>query len=221
MKEQWAFVDKEKGEEIIVIGNGPGLKNIPPAFLMSRVNIGINYIREYYPFIKLDHWLTIDKECLPAIPYAVPAFVPFRFMSLVTSSAENKIPNVIPMILWKEIEGIPWSPSYGSGYTTSLAAAVHLAVFVLGAPRVFVVGFDCTFPLTPLREHVDGKSNLPHFYHDEGAKVIKMHQWDNEMGYLRTAVEDHGAEIINLSVPTESETLFQDDYRIYWRPNEH
>lgn len=208
---QLDFKNKHKGETIICIGNGPGLKNIPPAFLEAYTNIGVNYILHYLPFLKLDYWLTIDKECIGATPKDVTNFIPMRYMNIVLEDS-------IPMILWEEIRGIPFSSSYGVSYSTSLAAAIHLAVFLFGAGRVLVVGFDCTFPTGPLIPHIDGKSNLPHFYDSEDKKAIKMLQWDQEMLRLKSAVEDHRAEIINCSIPTRADSLEQGDYRDYWRP---
>lgn len=212
MDTQSVFKDIHKGEEIICIGNGPGLKNIPPAFLESRINIGINYILEYMKFLKLFYWLTLDKECLDVMPSEPYSFAPMRYMGIIEKAH-------IPMILYDEVSGVPYSPTYGSSYTTSLAAAIHLATF-MGASTAFVVGFDCTFPEEPLEIPSDGISNLPHFYgHRGNGKSVYMPEWDYEMQQVAIFARKSGTKVIDLSIPKGSLCLPHDDYQKYWRPN--
>lgn len=205
------FKDRHFGETMICIGNGKGLKNIPIALLESYPSIGMNYITHWLPFLKLDYWLTLDKECLFAIRGDIPSFVPYRYLPILPAN----LPNVVPFIL-PEVRGIPYSKSYGSSYTTSLAAAAHLAL-IMGAKKVLIVGFDCTFPVGPLRPHLEGRSNLPHFYHAENVPLRYMSEWDYEMEQVAKLARVHYlSRLLNLSEPTDSLCLPWQNYREVW-----
>ena len=224
MAELADFKDRHAGEEIICIGAGPSLKFLPPAFLESRPNIAVNLVRHWMPFLRVDHWLgldvgTIDPEKYNALPSieGIPQFIPLRYVhraKLHEWGSDDLVSMVLP-----QVQGIPFSPSYGASYTTSLAAAAQLAGEIMGASRVLLVGFDCTRTARHSNHY-----HLPHFYNDPGPdNPVKYERpWDLQMQRLRTHLLDLGSDLLNLTRPTASdpELLPQSNYREFWTPPE-
>ena len=218
--EQSDYVDRHAGEQVIIIGNGPSLKNIPIGFIESRTNIGINYLRQKIPWIRLDYWMATDKEVvldLVSDINGIPKFIPTRYMNIVKVDLDpDNFDEIVPMALMEDIPGTRYSPVYGASYTTTLAAAAHMA-FLMGAIEILAVGFDCSF-YKGNREYIgDGKSKLPHFYDDKPAMLYKR-EWDNDVFYVDRYIRGHGSGVVNLSQPTLSKRLEKSIYSEYWSP---
>lgn len=209
------FVDRHSGEEMIVVGCGPSLKNIPLGFLESRINIGVNLLRQHIPWLALDYWLALDQttvseyDVLPSVE-GILKFIPHGFQNWFEKMGHWN-DEFVSLALLDEVEGAPYSKDYGVAYSSSLPAAAQLAI-EMGARRVFVTGFDCV-----RKGDSPGHYNLPHFYNAEIPGVYEE-SWDIQFGALHRHAENLGVEIINLSNPTMSRMLPKDDYRNYWAP---
>jgi len=198
------FRDKHRGEEIIVIGNGPGLKNIPLAFLESRTNIVLNFFPLWMPFVHVNYWMACDPEVmdiLERLPKALPKFAP-KYL-------ENKLRQD------NRLDGInifDFDKPFHT-FTTSIVPACRLAAY-MGASTVLVVGFDCTWA-TPKDVDDMGRSKIPHFYHDN---VGMAHQaWCEQMQVFSDWAWVNGIQLWNLSIPTKCGSLPTLHYSQFWK----
>lgn len=225
---------KHAGEDFIAIGCGSSLLNVPPAFLMSKRNIGVNFVPMWYPFLPLDYWLTLDANCMSNVklidehrenlgrdtivflrPKHIDGDRPDEYVERKHWSGRDHVTRFV----LDEVNGLSWQKDGdGVGYNTSLAAAAHAAIW-MGAGRVFVVGFDCTIG-DKGHEHIDKKIGLttaPHFY-DAGNGGAYRKVYDVQMGLMTDHARRNGAEIINLSKPTMARHVPKGNVEDYWTP---
>jgi hypothetical protein len=215
------FKDRHAGEEVIVIGNGPGLKNIPFAFLESRPNFVMNYFSAWVPFLKPDYWLALDPLCFSGAEYVsdtvklikahhAPQFEEYADDQLVLYQMRDRIP------------GYQWTEEWGLKYSSTAHAALHLAHY-MGAAKALLVGVDCTYGMgmyENLGPDFKGLSRIPHFYDPRKHFNGRAEQWDEDFGLLAEWADEqpHRMEVVNLSIPTECRSLPRADYREYWSP---
>lgn len=219
------FKDKHAGEEMIIICNGNGLKNIPFAFLESRPNFAINWFPYWTPWIRVDYWtMTDDKnqdmlvhETLKGIPKFLPEWIKLR-KQLDQDAWSDEVKNeIIFYQFYDEIRGfvnVKRGHGLGLRYGTSAIACCHLAHY-MGASTVYLVGFDCTLGL--LEYEGEGLSKIPHFYDKRNHKGEEAVSWNNQMGSFADWAKEQGTEIINLSIPTMCDSVPWIDYRNIWR----
>lgn len=219
------FYHKHEGEEIIVVCNGPGLKNIPLAFLESRTNFAINFLPHWLQFIRFDYWVALDQQCYEMVSRevltGVPKFIKRDHEKFAESSGFMLDGLVVPFGLDDKIEGLGYGgdPSYAR-YSTSAIAASHLAV-KMGASKVLLVGFDCTHDMHAVKRS-EGRTGLPHIYDKETAdNPGKTHNsWSMQFGHFAEWAKTQGSMVINLSIPTTCGSLLLGDYRDFWQPPE-
>lgn len=220
------FKDKHKGEEMIVVCNGPGLKNIPFAFLESRPNFVLNFFSAWVPFIQPTYWLVFDPLCFRGAEYVngTTKFIKghqeqaFKFeMKELDLEFDEK--NTCFYQMRDRIPNFTFTEKWGVKYSTSAIGASHLAVH-MGVSKVLLVGFDCTYGLGLYQNLADfkGISRIPHFYDPRKHFSGYSEMWDSHFAHFRDWAETQGTEVINLSVPTESKHLKREDYRDYWQP---
>jgi hypothetical protein len=195
------FRDKHQGEEIIVVGNGPGLKNIPLAFIESRTNIVLNFFPIWLPFVHADYWMCVDEEILFLINEVGPAekFVP--------KYVENKLDETQV----KKVHIFEFDKPFRS-YTSSIIPACRLAAY-MGASAIYVVGFDCTYAIPKGVDDL-GRSTIPHFYHDN---IGQAHQaWADEMTVMSQWAWANEIGFWNCSIPTKCDTVPMAHYSVFW-----
>lgn len=223
------FKDKHKGEEMIVICNGSGLKNIPFAFLESRPSFAINFFPYWVPWIKPTYWSVTDPRCFEVISHealrGVPKFVPEYTLLFGEDENPEKAEGYDAVkdevVYYQYHEDIPRilnvKRGKGTGLrfgTTAIACAHHC--WYMGASAVLLVGFDCTLGLVEYEG--EGLSKIPHFYDARNHKGEYAESWDKDFGSYATWASENGMEVVNLSVPTMSTTLIRSDLRGWWRP---
>jgi hypothetical protein len=221
MRELEEFRGRHEGEEVIVVGNGTGLKNIPFAFLESRPIFVMNYFSYWVRFIKPDYWLALDPLCFKGAEYVEDSikFIKAHHANRFVGYEDN---NLVLYKMMDKIPGFQWNKHWGLRYSTSAIAAAHLGI-EMGAKRVLFVGIDCTHGIGGYQDIEDfkGVSRIPHFYDGRFHFIGYADQWDEHFGiFAKWAAEEHGAELVNLSVPTKCTTLERGDYRDYWEPEE-
>lgn len=228
MRELEEFKGKHEGEEIIVVCNGPGLKNIPFAFLESRTNFTINFFAYWVPFIKPDYWIVLDPLCYGAAEYvngtvkfikehAAPEFKG----GCIERFGEFDDKDTVFYQMRDRIPGFVFTEDWGLKYSTSAIAAAHLAQY-MGASKVLLVGFDCTYGIG-LYSDIDnfkGLSRIPHFYDHRHHFSGYSGMWDEHFRDFAEWSKEQGTEVLNLSIPTKSKYLERGDYREYWQPEE-
>ncbi len=207
------FKDRHKGEEMIVVCNGPGLKNIPWAFLESRPYIAINYFTYWGKFMRPDYWIAVDPLCFENVDWTdCPKFIKQHHEPRFNDDQKKQI------VFYRfddQIPGLLTTEDYGLSYSTSAIGAAHLCHY-MGASKVLLVGFDCTHGNALIEHH--GLSQIPHWYDPRVHFFDKAHSWDKDFGSFLEWVEPRGTEIINLSIPTFCVSLPLGDYRDYWEP---
>ncbi|NOR90111.1 MAG: hypothetical protein GQ524_07630, partial [Anaerolineales bacterium] len=142
MRELEDFKGKHEGEEIIIVCNGPGLKNIPFAFLESRTNFVLNFFSYWVPFIKPDYWLVLDPLCYKGAEYVdgavkfVKAHAAREFKGgCIENFGEFDDENTVFYQMRDKIPGFTFTERWGVKYSTSAIAAAHLAQY-MGASKV-------------------------------------------------------------------------------------
>jgi len=220
------FKDKHKGEEMIVICNGDGLKNIPFAFLESRPNFAINHFPRWVPWLRVDYWTMTDHinqemlrhESLVGVPKFLPEYIKLvkHFDQDVLSVKEKE--EIVYYQFFDEIKGfvnVKRGHGLGLRYGTSAIACCHLAHY-MGASVIYLVGFDCTLGL--LEYEGKGLSKIPHFYDRRNHKGEIAVSWNKQMGYFADWAKDHRTYIYNLSIPTMCDTVPRIYYGDIWSP---
>lgn len=222
------FEGIHEGEEVIIVCNGPGLKNIPFAFLESRPTFVINFFAAWVPFLKPDYWMVLDPLCFKGAEYVngttkfVKGHQAQEFEGeCIKRGIEFDEENTCFYQMQDKIPNFTWTEKWGVKYSTTAIAAAHIAVGVMGVSKVLLVGFDCTYGMG-LYSNIDdfkGLSRIPHFYdhrhHFDGYSGM----WDEHFrDFAKWAEEEKEAEVVNLSIPTKSKFLKREDYRDYWEP---
>lgn len=219
------FKDKHAGEEMIVICNGDGLKNIPFAFLESRPNFAINHFPRWVRWIKVNYWSMTDHQNQEMLIHeslnGVPKFLP-KFVRLNKKIDESIWPEKVKdeIVFYQFYDDIPGfvnvKRGHGLGlrYGTTAIGCCHLAHY-MGASKVYLVGFDCTLGL--LEYEGKGLSKIPHFYDKRDHKGELASSWNKQMGFFADWAKEHGTEIVNLSIPTMCNTVPKDDYKKIWK----
>jgi hypothetical protein len=220
VRELQEFEGIHEGQEVIVAGNGVGLKNIPFAFLESRPLFVMNYFNCWVPFVKPDYWLVLDPLCFEGAEFVLETIKFVKQHHRQTFAAHET--NTCFYRMMDKIEGFNFSPQEGLQYSTTAIAAAHIAIGVMKAKRVLLVGFDCTYGMSlyeDLGPGFRGISRIPHFYDPRKHFTGYADQWDEQFGaFAAWAADEHQAEIVNLSIPTKSVYLTPGDYREYWQP---
>jgi hypothetical protein len=220
MRQFEEFKDIHKGEEVIVAGNGPGLKNIPFAFLESRPLFVMNFFNAWVPFLKPDYWLVLDPLCFNGANYTEDT-VKFVKAHHQDEFVEYTDPNLVFYKMMDRIPGFDWNDKWGLKYSTTAIAAAHIALH-MGARKVLLVAFDCTYGLGEyenLGPEFKGLSRIPHFYDPRKHFTGRAEQWDEHFGAFSKWAAERDTEVINLSIPTRSRYLKQGNYQDYWSPN--
>jgi hypothetical protein len=215
------FKDRHKGEEVIIVGNGTGLKNIPFAFLESRPCFVMNYFNYWVPFLKPDYWLVLDPLCFGAAEYTEDTvkFVKAHHQEVFGGIFDEKL------VFYKMMEKIPgfiWTKDWGLKYSSTAHAALHLAEY-MGVGTALMVGIDCTYGMglyQDLGEDFKGLSRIPHFYDSRKHFSGYADQWDEHFGFFYKWASQRGMEVVNLSIPTRCTTLPRGDYQNYWSPEQ-
>ena len=211
------FKDLHLGEECIVIGNAPSLKNMPVSFLRSRPSMGMNYAAWYKE--KMDnfestYWAALDCGCFENIPRLdpeVPAFIPERFKNHILDNGWDRETNIY-YALKDKIPGLGYTK--GTRYSSTLIAGIHIMASVMGFKLILVVGFNCERPEATQGFGI-GKTSAPHWYDDDGKKGAYQLSWDTQVQWLQKFLEPQGVEILNLSTETMSINLPRADWRDY------
>lgn len=219
------YQDSLAGQTVVIIGNGEGLLNIPPAFLMHYSNFAMNFFPMKFPWMHIDHWCALDPLCMSNIP-RINKGTP-RFVS--PWGAEKAIERgwlddrTLPVMLQDKIKGLGWGDGTqrGTRYSTTLLYASHLAIY-MGAKVILWVGFDCTFKeatASKIDEDVliaTGESHIPHFYDRQPGAF--QNSWCLQAGKFYEWAKERDVEVWNCSIPTMCDSVPLGDYRDYWSP---
>jgi hypothetical protein len=207
------FRDAHAGENILCIGTGTSLLDIPVDFLRSMTSIGINYLTHYNDLIDgfmPTYWVALDSGpmvMLNTMPSEVIRFVPNRQERRIKADQRN-----LTNIVLFEIAAMPRPDK--AGYSTSMAAAVQLALY-MGASNALVVGFDCTKGNKSDALPELGKTGTPHFYDPDRGRQYQP-GWDKNIGQFAEWAESMGKNVWNLSPFTMSTMVPRSDYREWW-----
>lgn len=207
------FRNIHAGESVLCIGTGASLLDIPVDFLRSMPSIGMNYLTYYSDLIDgfiPTYWVALDTGpmvMLDQIPQEVVRFIPDRQEKRVKVrglSLENSV--------FFEIAAMP-RPD-GAGHSTSMAAAVQLALY-MGAHNALIVGFDCTRGNKSDALPEPGKTGAPHFYDlDHGGQY--QPKWDKNIGQFSDWAESMGRHVWNLSPFTMATMVPRSTYQKWW-----
>jgi hypothetical protein len=212
------FKGTKKGE-LIVIGNGISLLNVPFGFLLSRPTFALNHFTAWTPWFRPSFWLSTDhipaKDMIDKLP-GVPKFLSEWTIDIMESEGLDD-PEVMAFRFLDKVDGIPYAKGTapGSRYSTSILAASHIGVD-MGFTTIFWVGFDCTRPTTIEPNPINGRSATPHFY-DPIRPSMPAESWNRQAGAFVHWAQTRGVRVVNLSYPTDCTTVPRDHYSNYWK----
>lgn len=240
------FKNRHVGEDMIIVGNGPSLLNIPVGFLNSLPSIGINY-GPWYSETLADgtpspfrgwvptYWHALDPHCflvIDRLPETVYAFVSEKDEQDPEYLKRVGLANFIHYRCFDQVEGVGNTSGLGPSYSTSLLSATHVAHH-MGVRRFLYVGFDGTFAKEGTTRVGDWKDNpgvnrIPHWYNgdavkynpDDPSEIFKHEAYDEQAGECLKFMQRFGKEIINLSMPTLCTTLPAGNYEKFYG-NDH
>ena len=209
------FHNISSGETCLIIGNGPGLSDIPLWFIESYPSFGSNLI--YKPDLKNGrriqptYYATCDSfvvrnwwdEILEHLS-EIPKFLPSPNLD------KWQGPNVYrfhhrPGPLWPHEKAGPLWPrdllsKEGITYISVTHVLLQLAYF-MGFERMLCIGLDNT-------------ADHQHFYGESGNKYNPpADKWNDGYGILAEGFKPR--EVINISTRTKVTTLPRDDWRKY------
>jgi hypothetical protein len=224
------FKDKHAGEDMIIVGNGPSLLNIPVEFLISLPSIGLNY-GPWYTDILADgspspfkgwvptYWHGLDPHCFQVIDIMPPTV--YAFLSEKDEKDPEYLkrvdtPNFIHYRCYDQVRTVGNTDGLGPTYSTSILSATHIAHH-MGVRRFLFVGFDCTFAHQGTERVGDwadnpGVNRIPHWYNGEAVKfkptdIYQHPAYAEQAEICLEFMQQFDKEIINLSMPTLCTTL--------------
>ena len=206
------FHNKHAGETCLIIGNGPGLSDIPLSFLEQYLSFGTNLINRldgftatYYTAVDSCIMFEFQDEVIER--YAdVPKFLPTPNLDKWQG---EKIYRFLhnPGPLWPHPEaGVLWPRDFLSKRGITYISITHVALQL-----AFFMGFE-----TMLCVGLDNTGDAAHFYAD-GRMPGDPEKWDEGYlilfdGFRKAAVP---RKIINISTRTAVTSLPRDDLRNY------
>ena len=204
------FHNKHSGETCLIIGNGPGLSDIPVEFLRSYLSFGSNLIYKLDGF-KPTYYATCDKRVMHEYQDEVmdafadiPKFMPEPGLDKWIG------PNIYrfhrrPMPLWiPKKERTLWTKDYMSEEGVAYKCVTHVLLqlaYFMGFTMMLCVGLDNTG---------DGE----HFYGPDRSRPDPL-LWDEGYGVLAQGFKPR--EVVNISTRTKVTQLPKKDWRLYWR----
>ena len=205
--------DVHEGQNILCLGTGASLNNLPVEFLRSMPSIGINYLPHYSNLLDdfmPPYWVALDTnpmEMLDSLPSDVVKFVPNRQEKRLKAANRS-----LDGVVFFEIAAMPRPDK--AGYSTTMVAAIQIALY-MGAPNVLVAGFDCTRGNKSDALPEPGKTGTRHFYDPERGQQY-MPGWDKNVGHFSDWATSVGRNVWNISEPTMSRMVPKSDYREWW-----
>lgn len=188
----------------------------------------LNFFVYWVPFIRPTYWLVLDPLCFRATKAIshkntikfVKGHQKEAFLSALKEwGIDDQEETTVFYQMRDKIPNFTFTEEWGLNYSTSAIAAAHLAVY-MGASKILLVGFDCTYGMALYDNFndFDGRSKIPHFYDPRNHFCGYSEMWDSHFAYFRDWANEQGTEVINLSIPTESKYLEREDYTDYWQP---
>ena len=179
---------------ILVVGNGPGVINIPDKLLFTMPIFAMNLWPVHHPIVP-EHWTAWDTwsliEALPALRGSTSVHLNDRIKPYYKGTFKE---DQYDINWWAEktpVPAIPFNKDTGLVFTTTDHAAVYRS-YTLGYSPIFLAGFDCTKGVL---------HDNPHFYNPGG--WAEYHPgWDSEMSSLGKFLDARGVEFLNISSPT-------------------
>ena len=211
------FRDVHAGENVLCIGTGASLLDIPVDFLRSMPSIGINYLTYYSDLIDgfyPTYWVALDTGpmiMLDKMPPEIVRFIANRQEKRIRAAGRD-----MQSTVFFEIAAMPRPDR--AGYSTSMAAAVQLALY-MGAPNALLVGFDCTKGNKSDALPEPGKTGTPHFYDPDRGRQYQP-GWDKNIGQFSKWAQSVGKRVWNLSPFTMSTMVPRSTYEKWWDENE-
>jgi hypothetical protein len=206
--------------DILIIGNGPSLIDIPIKFASQFPMFACNFYPMHAPGAHVDYLGMIDRGTIlndDLWSYIRPDTLVFPFARWATKCP----PRRHKVCWWKNdfdpIRGLTDGSIYGTYFPTTGHAAVWLAD-IMGYETFYLVGMDGTSQVGQA-EFFDeqGKSNIPHFYDDKPNEQKASRAWDIAWGNLLHHVGRKGKKIINLSTRTAITQLPREDHLDVWQ----
>jgi len=208
------FENIHSNETCLIIGNGPGLGDIPIWFLESYPSLGSNLIYRlenfkptYYAAIDRRVKLFYDEEA-PEYYRDIPTFVPEPKLGKWKGDNVHHFRQSSRYLFPNPKAGRLFPRSFlteeGITYSTVTHLLLQLAYF-MGFTTMLCVGLDNTD---------DGK----HFYGPDKARPNTLN-WDKGYAILREGFIPR--KIINISTRTKVKSLPRDDWRNYIVTEKH
>lgn len=215
------FRELRKGETMLLIGAGPGLKNIPteflwyyPSFASNRFHIYYDktgFAPTYYLDLGINHLVTDEQRAplLPMLEHVEAAFVN-RFTA-------HRLPfDNVWGILGPQYYALPkglyfsFDPLDIMGIAPSNIFCMLQIAYYMGVQNALIVGMDHHYDTVSEYKHFYPDIQAPHWEKSPGWRISPT-QWYEQtnaaFAMARTVYEASGKRIVNLSEPTACESF--------------
>ena len=197
--------NKHVGEDIIVMGTGPSLRDVPLEFLQSRLTFGSNGVYLLDDFTPT-YYACGDKGILERERTTLELWLPGT-VGFVRFPYTDWYPSTISYT--RRGNGFSITPEEGICTGGTATHAVLQIAYWMGFARVLMVGMDHDTLYNPVDEQEHFHSEYPYYPEIHNAKAVSE-RWRDDMLKLanhsfylaRTVFEDRGGEIINLTPGT-------------------
>lgn len=207
MEFSWPCKEIWKGKDVFILGGGPSLKTFPISFLKTQKCIGCNHAYLFGPEV-VDLLIFCD-QCFYNSHKDRPAFINFPNPKISNSETIQDPRDVIivprAQTGWKK-DALGFNANTGS-------AAINLAL-ILGAARVFLVGFDMQLG-----------SDLRQNWHKEVIRRANRFHYERYLSLMRSSVSDIAenwpeAQVINLNPDSKLDIFPKGRFEEYFKvPN--
>ena len=208
MKLTWPTKELWKGEDVFILGGGPSVKTFPISFLKTKKVIGCNHAYLFGPEV-VDILLFCDQVFYNHHRQR-PEFQ--KFPNPKVSNSESILnPDEDILIVPRKQQG--WHRDALGFNANTGSAAINLAL-ILGAARIFLVGFD--MQLGPQREQN---------WHEEVHSRVNRFHYERYLSLMRSSVSDIAenwpeAQVINLNPDSKLDIFPKGRFEEYFKvPN--
>jgi hypothetical protein len=206
------FHNRHAGDTCVIIGNGPGLNDIPLDLLKQHISFGVNQLYKRGDGFRPHYYVAVDSRTMREHRKAIEAAygnLPFFLSSDLKEWTGRNVSHFThrPGGIYRpgvnvEANPIELMDRIGIAWTTVVHAALQVAYY-MGFTTLLCVGLD-------------NKADGLHCYGQEKAGGYPG-EWDQGYGELRQWFEQSKPprRIINLSTVTGVTTLERGDWREY------
>lgn len=221
------FRDCHKGEEMVVLGNGPSLEKVPLEFMGRFLTFGCNRITMLYPRFCPTYYLGLGANHVNSAERRAtiePIFADDRLMAAFMNRLfyqefdhgeyTHKLYSILGPRYYgaegEQIRQFSLNPLRYVGLGYSNVYPMLQIAYYMGIQTVYLVGLDHDYPDTPHKHfYDDGEGDARHFETAPGPYTNDAWRFgvDRVFAHALEAYKADGRRIVNLTPETKCEVF--------------